>query len=156
MTRLFITLAVLVSAILSAGQAFAVDSYEPLTAAQMNKLLPGNTIKGEYRYLRERTKTFNFREAHHDDGTTSYIEGPVKETGRWYTLGDRKICYKYPDNPQMGISCFWVYENTESKSQCYYGYGVANMTLKGPRNYDNWTARWVIEGSGGTCNEPIS
>jgi len=134
----------------------ALDNYQPLTSEQMRKLLPGKTIKGEYRFLRERTKTFNFRESHYADGKTTYIEGPIREIGRWYTLGNQKICYKYPDNPAMMTSCFWVYENIDSESKCYYGYGIANMTLKGPRNYENWTARWVIEGSGGTCNEPVS
>lgn len=136
--------------------ALAVDNYQPLTSEKMNEILPGKTIKGEYRFLRQRTKTFNFRESHYDDGKTSYIEGEIREIGRWYTLGEQKICYKYPDNPAMGISCFWVYENVDSESKCYYGYGIEGMTLKGPRNFDNWTARWVIEGSGGSCNEPVS
>ena len=154
--RALIKFGTVIGGLLCSSTAFSMDDYQPLTAEKMQTLLPGNTIKGEYRFLRERTKTFNFRESHYANGTTDYIEGPVRENGVWYTLGETKICYKYPDNPAMRISCFWVYENVESKSKCYYGYGIQGMTLKGPRNFDDWTARWVIEGTGGSCNEPVS
>ncbi len=131
--------------------------YTPLSAKQLKTLLPGNTITGEYRQMRERTKTYNFTEKHHADGTTDYTEGPIKAKGLWYTLtsrgGNDKICYKYPNDENMGpqISCFWVYK----QDTCYYGYGIGNMTLKGPRNYDDWSARWIVKGSGGSCDAPI-
>lgn len=133
----------------SAGE----KKHTPLTAKQLQEMLPGNTIIGEYRQMRERTKTYNFSEKHHKDGSTDYTEGPVKAKGIWYTLGKYKICYKYPNDENMGpqISCFWVYK----QDTCYYGYGIGNMTLKGPRSYDDWSARWIVKGSGGSCDAPI-
>jgi hypothetical protein len=141
-----------------ATPAFAEDiiKNQPLSAQDMEKLLPGKTIKGEYRFLRQRTKTFNFRETHYADGITAYEEGALKVAGRWYTLGERKICYKYPDEPDMGISCFWVYKSNDGSGDCYYGYGVQSMTPKGPRRYADWSARWIVEGTGGSCREPVS
>ena len=129
---------------------------QPLSAEDMKALLPGKTIKGEYRYLRRRTQTFNFRETHFEEGTTAYIEGELKISGRWYTLGERKICYKYPDDPEMGISCFWVYKSNDGSGDCYYGYGLESMTINGPRRFEDWSARWVVEGNGGSCREPVS
>ena len=117
--------------------------------------MPGKTIKGEYRFLRERSETFNFSESHKADGTTNYIEGAIDVNGIWYTLGENKICYDYPENPGMGPSCFWVYKSAEPEN-CYYGFGLANMTLSGPGDFNNWTARWIIEGSGGSCEAPVS
>lgn len=147
---------------LVAGTALAgegdEEKYSAITAEQFKKMLPGNTITGEYRFMRERTKTFSFSEEHHADGTTDYTEGPVKSKGVWYTLTSRaknhKICYKYPNDPDMGggISCFWVYK----QDTCYYGYSIQNMSLKGPRNFEDWSARWVVKGSGGTCDAPVS
>ena len=129
-------------------------TYDPLTHNTYKKLLPGKTIKGEYRRMRERTKTFNFTEEHFADGTTNYREGTLNEKGVWYPLGAQKICYKYPNSPNMGgyTNCFWVYES----EKCYYGYSINQMTLKGPRDYNNWVARWVIKGTGGSCDTPVS
>ncbi len=140
----------------SPAHADEVIKNQPLSAADFEKLLPGKTIKGEYRFLRERTKTFNFRKEHFEGGITAYVEGDLKIPGRWYTLGERKICYKYPDTPGMGISGFWVYKSNDGQGDCYYGYGYRDMTPKGPRRYSDWTARWVVEGSGGSCREPVS
>jgi len=157
----------LLAGLLTAAPAFAgngardgaeTKKYSAVTADQFNKMLPGHTITGEYRFMRERTKTYTFSEAHHADGTTDYKEGPVKSKGIWYTLsrrgGNHKICYKYPNDPNMGpqTSCFWVYK----QDTCYYGYSIETMTLKGPRNFEDWSARWVVKGSGGTCDAPIS
>jgi len=130
------------------------NAYTPITTEQLKTMLRGNTITGEYRFMRERTKTYNFSEHHHADGTTDYVEGPVKAKGVWYTLGQHKICYKYPNDPNMGngTSCFWVYK----QDTCYYGYGIDAMSLKGPRRFEDWGARWIVKGSGGTCDEPVS
>ncbi len=138
----------------SAGEADNAKQYAPITAPQFQILLPGNTIIGEYRQMRERTKTYNFSEKHNKDGTTDYFEGSLKSKGVWYTLGKQKICYKYPNDENMGagISCFWVYK----QDTCYYGYGIAAMTLNGPRRFEDWSARWILKGSGGTCDAPIS
>lgn len=123
--------------------------YTPMMKDRYEKLLTGKTIKGEYRFLRELTKTYDFSETHNADGTTDYREGQVRSKGIWYVLGTQKICYKYPNDKNMGgnTSCFWVYKSEE----CYYGYSLRQMTLKGPRNYDNWVARWILSGSGGSC-----
>lgn len=138
----------------NAGETSSGKKYVPITAKQFQTMLPGNTITGEYRQMRERTKTYNFSETHYKDGTTDYFEGSIKAKGVWYTLGKQKICYKYPDDENMGsaISCFWVYK----QDTCYYGYGIGAMTLKGPRKFEDWSARWVVKGSGGTCDAPIS
>lgn len=138
----------------SAGDTSAKKKYTPLTSKQFKKMLPGNTISGEYRQMRERTKTYNFSEKHHKNGTTDYTEGPITAKGVWYTLGTYKICYKYPNDENMGpqISCFWVYK----QDTCFYGYSIGNMTLKGPRSYDDWSARWIVKGSGGSCDAPVT
>ena len=128
-------------------------TFTPVSAQEFHKLLPGKTLIGEYRFLRERSKTFNFSETHYGNGTTDYREGPIRSKGIWYTLGKNKICYKYPDDPDMGheISCFWVYD----QNGCYYGYGFDSMTLNGPKRFEDWTARWVVKGSGKSCDEVV-
>ncbi len=103
--------------------------------------------------MRARTKTYKFTEAHTESGTTAYKEGPIETNGIWYTLGENKVCYKYPNQPEMGgTSCFWVYND----DGCYYGYGLSEMTLTGPRSFDDWSARWVIDGSHNSCDAPIT
>ena len=127
--------------------------FQPMTKQDYEHLLPDQTLIGEYRFLRERSKTYNFTEKHNADGTTDYHEGPIHANGVWYTLGRHKICYKYPNSPEMGqgISCFWVY----NQEGCYYGYGFNNMTLHGPRKLEDWSARWILKGSGKSCDEAI-
>lgn len=153
-TIFLITLMMLISGLANANEKPEPKKYAPITSKQFKKLLPGHTIIGEYRHMRERTKTYNFSEEHFADGTTDYTEGPIKAKGVWYTLGKSKICYKYPNDENMGpqISCFWVYK----QDSCYYGYGINNMTLKGPRKFDDWSARWIVKGSGGNCDAPVT
>ena len=149
------TIIVILLLVVSPSIAIAVEKdYAPIPSAQIRQLLNGKTIIGEYRFMRERTKTYNFSEFHHKDGRTDYVEGPVKSTGIWYTLGTNKICYKYPDDPNMGngISCFWVYKQDTS----YYSYGRDAMSLTGPRKFTDWGARWIIKGNGGSCDEPVT
>lgn len=135
------------------GDAKDQPAYKPLTHDEYLELLPGKTIKGEYRFMRQRTKTYQFQETHNADGTTDYKEGPIRSKGIWYPLGKQKICYKYPGDPNMsGTSCWFVYND----DGCFYGYNISQMTLKGPRYFDNWGARWVIVGSGGTCDASVS
>jgi len=140
--------------IAGAGETADKGKYAPITAEQFQYMLPGKTITGEYRQMRERTKTYNFSEAHYKDGTTDYAEGPIRAKGIWYVLGKQKICYKYPEAENMvaGASCFWVYK----QDTCYYGYSIGAMTLGGPRRFEDWSARWIVKGSGGTCDAPIS
>ncbi len=128
--------------------------YLPLTKNQYEKLLPGKTITGEYRFMRERTRTYNFSEKHYANGTTDYVEGRIKARGQWYALGERKVCYKYKKDSEMGgqTSCFWVYKS----DGCYYGYSISEMTLSGPRDYNDWAARWIIDGSRASCAAPVS
>ena len=131
----------------------SAGEFTQITKEKYNELLPGHAIKGEYRFMRARTETYRFKEFHNADGSTNYVEGDIKATGQWFTVGAQKICYKYPGHPEMGggTSCFWVYLS----EGCYYGYGITEMTLSGPRDYEDWSARWVIEGSGQTCAAPI-
>lgn len=142
--------------VLYAVVAHAEDEpdYVPLTKSQYEELLSGHMIKGEYRFMRERTKTFSFTELHHADGTTDYTEGRLTIKGIWYTLGKQKVCYKYPAGVEIGggISCFWVYKSED----CYYGYNIGQMGLNGPRDYNDWVARWILDGSGGSCAAPVS
>jgi len=151
---LIIILLVLASSAAYAEENAGNKKYTPITAKQFQKMLPEKTITGEYRQMRARTKTYNFSEIHHKDGTTDYSEGPIKSKGVWYTLGKQKICYKYPNDENMdqGTSCFWVYK----QDTCFYGYSIGAMTLSGPRRYEDWSARWIIKGSGGTCDAPVS
>ena len=129
------------------------DAYRQLGKQDYDDLLPGKTIKGEYRFMRARTKTFRFEEHHNANGTTDYTEGPIRSKGIWFTLGEHKVCYKYPDdNTLSGTSCFWVYK----ADKCYYGYGLNSMTLRGPRDFNDWSARWIIKGDGGSCDTPVS
>ncbi|MEE9272330.1 MAG: hypothetical protein V3U57_03560 [Robiginitomaculum sp.] len=130
------------------------DAYRQLGRQDYEKFLSGKTIKGEYRFMRERSKTFRFEEHHNTDGTTDYKEGSIRSKGLWFILGEHKICYKYPNDSEMfaGTSCFWVYK----ADKCYYGYNLGAMTLRGPRNFSNWGARWIIKGDGGSCAPSLS
>lgn len=130
------------------------SGYKALKKEDYEGLLPGATIKGEYRYLRERTQTFNFEEDHFADGTTKYREGSLRANGIWYTVGKRKICYTYPGSEILsGVHCFWVF----TQDGCYYIYNFTNMTLdQTPRRYQDWVARWIIKGDSGSCDAPVS
>jgi len=108
---------------------------------------------GEYRAVRDRTKTNNYTEFHFDDGSTDYKEGPQKEKGIWTLVGPDKVCYRYPDSSSYTQTyCFFVYES----DGCYYKYSLQAMGLRGPRNYDYWSSRAIRNGSGKSCAAPIS
>ena len=112
---------------------------------------------GEYRNYRDITRTYNYTEDHHADGTTDYVEGRKKEDGRWKVIGDDKVCYKYPNSRYYTRTyCFFVYDD----DGCYYKFAPSDMTLKrGPKNWDRWSSRAVRKGakgsSAGSCDAPI-
>lgn len=145
---------VLFCSINTSSWAQSSEQYHPLMKADIQALLPGKTIVGEYKFLRGDAQTYDFTEKHFADGTTHYTDDKAKAIGVWYTLGDRKVCYRYLESEAMGtqISCFWIYQ----LEKCYYGYSAAQMTLSGPTNYDDWIARWIIKGTGGQCAAPTS
>ena len=113
-----------------------------------------NTLMvGEYQEYRDITRTYNYTEDHHADGTTDYTEGRKEEDGRWAIIGSDKICYKYPRSRYYTRTyCFFVF-NVDG---CYYKFTAQEMTLKrGPKNWDRWSSRAVRKGAGGSCDIPV-
>lgn len=153
-SRICLSLLFLFAITAPANAADLNANFETISAAEFKKIIPGKTIVGEYRFLRARTNTYNFSEHHTTDGRSIYKEGSEVQNGKWYVLGQRKVCYKYDRGTEMaGVHCFWVFRD----SGCYYSYGLSQMKIdQTPRDYNNWVARWVIKGSGATCTAPIS
>lgn len=96
---------------------------------------------------------YDFTEFHHRNGTTSYTEiGAKTERGLWKIIGEDKICYTYPNTDAFTQTyCFFVYQ----QDKCYYNYSLNAMTIHGPRNWSLWTSRFVREGDGGSCADPV-
>ena len=129
--------------------------FTKLTSEEIHKVLDKNTIVGHARNSVGNTSPYTFSEEHFSDGTVLVIAPKFnfKEKGVWYTLGDNKVCYKYPSsNDYPSATCIWVYE----AKGCYYTYGLKRMTVSGPKDYDDWSGRWIIEGSGKSCAAPVS
>lgn len=157
------TLAVLI--LLSSNAVFAANAQPPQTAnnettaytqmkdAALKAVFSETKMIGEYRHYRGDTKTYNYTEFHHEDGTSDYFEGASKEDGLWDIVGGDKVCYRYPKSKtHRRTYCFMVFEN----KGCYYKYSAYDMTPTGPRGWDLWSSRAVRAGSGKTCAEPIS
>ena len=128
--------------------------YQPIRGENLLRLFQGRTVISEYQDTNGGIKDFRFTEHHFADGTTDYIEkGQPVEKGRWKIVGQRKICYTYPDNQVFtGTYCFFVYKIDD----CYYNYGAGAMTQNGPKNTEWWTSRFIIKGDGGSCEAPVS
>ncbi len=127
-------------------------SFKQLKDDELRAVFNEAMIIGEYRNLREATKTYNYTEYHYADGTTDYKEGAQKLKGVWKIIGGDKICYKYPKSKiYTRTYCFFVYAN----DKCYYQYSPYAMTLKGPRDWGRWTSRAIKKGEGGSCDEAI-
>lgn len=120
---------------------------------ELHRLFMGKTAIGEYHSANGGIKNDRFTELHKPDGHTDYIElGQRTENGLWWLVGDNRICYRYPGNEVFNRTyCFFVFK----REDCYYNYSFGAMGLKGPRNADWWTSRFVIKGDGGSCNAPV-
>ena len=145
---------VLVGVMLAATNVSATDApYQQITGARLLNLFTDKTVVSEYHDTEGGIKDFRFTEHHFKDGTTDYIErGQKTEKGRWKIIGKQKICYTYPGNETFNETyCFFVFKEGE----CYYNYGLAAMTLHGPKNRDWWTSRFIIKGEGGSCDAAV-
>ena len=141
-------------ALFTASSAQAGE-FPKLTSEELHKVLDGNTIVGYARNSVGDSTPYFFSEEHFSGGTALFIATSFnfEEKGVWYTLGHNKVCYKYPSSKDYpGATCIWVYES----KGCYYTYGLKSMTINGPKNYDDWSGRWIIEGSGKSCAAPVS
>jgi len=125
----------------------------PLKGVDLRAVFSDTTMVGEYQEYRDITRTYNYTELHHADGTTDYVEGRKKEYGRWKIIGGDKICYKYPRSRYYTRTyCFFVF-NVDG---CYYKFTPQNMTLgRGPKNWGKWSSRAVRKGTGARCDAPI-
>jgi hypothetical protein len=130
-----------------------VGSGAQLKGDDLRAVFSDTVMVGEYQEYRGTTRTYNYTESHHADGTTDYVEGRKKEDGRWKIIGDDKICYKYPRSRYYTQTyCFFVFD----VEGCYYKFTLQNMTLnRGPKNWDRWSSRAVRKGAGGSCGAPI-
>lgn len=140
---------------LFAQPGFAVETeYRQIKGDDLHKALNETTVIAEYQSTNGGIEHYRYKETHHSDGTTDYVEqGAPLIKGEWNIIGDDKVCYKYKGNQVFNQTyCFFVYQN----DKCYYVYGLNAMTVKGPRSWDFWTSRFVREGDGGTCEAPIS
>ena len=120
---------------------------------ELKALFFNQTAIGEYHSVNGGIKSDQFTEYHRPDGTTDYIElGQKTEKGLWWLVGGDRICYRYPGNKVFNRTyCFFIFK----REQCYYNYSFGAMSLKGPRNPDWWTSRFIIKGKGGSCEAPV-
>ena len=141
---------------LVAARANGADApkYQQIKGKALRAVFSDTLMVGEYRQYRDETKTYNYSEYHHKNGTTDYVEGRKKEDGRWKIVGDDKICYKYPNSDYYtGTYCFIVYKS----EGCYYKYSPFDMSWRSgrPKNWDRWSSRAIRKGHGGSCDDPL-
>ncbi len=148
-------LGLLLLTMLMANMSHAADSASGhwIKGKDLRALFLEKTVIGEYNEPGGGIKNDKFSEYHHPDGTSTYTElGQPDEKGLWTIVGEDKICYRYPGNKVFNKTyCFFVFK----REDCYYNYSPGAMSLKGPRNKDWWTSRFVIKGEGGSCEAPI-
>ena len=129
------------------------SAYQQLKGKALRDVFADTMMLGEYRVYRDITRTYNYTEFHHANGTTDYVEGKKKLDGRWKIIGDDKICYKYPHSQYYDSTyCFFVFK----QDKCYYKFSLEQMTLHGPRNWNRWSSRAVRKGDGGSCGDEVS
>lgn len=152
MRHFLIILAVLLSA---SANAQTKSKYVQIKGDELHAVFNNTMVFSEYHDFKGiNNKTYSFTEFHSEDGTTDYTEiGSKTEKGRWKIIGGEKICYKYPKTRAFPRTyCFFIYE----QNKCYYQYDISAMTIRGPRSWNRWTARFVRKGDGGVCGEAVS
>jgi hypothetical protein len=129
-------------------------SYRQIKGDELRAVFSETKVIAEYQSVNGGIKHFRYTEHHFSDGTTDYVEqGQETVKGAWNIVGDDKICYRYKGNEVFNQTyCFFVYQS----GSCYFNYGLGAMTLKGARNWEFWTSRFIREGDGGTCTAPVS
>ncbi|MEP6343666.1 MAG: hypothetical protein ABJ275_10145 [Maricaulaceae bacterium] len=90
------------------------DTAKKLDGAGLRSLFSDVTHKGQYRFLREATKTFAFVETTRADGTLTHRQGQEILSGIWNINSDQ-ICYTY-DQIWTYPVCFNIYKS----GTCYY------------------------------------
>ena len=85
-----------------------------LDGAGLRLVFSGVTHKGQYRFLREATKTFAFTETTRTDGTLTHRQGAEILSGIW-NIDEDRICYTY-DRIWTYPVCFEIYKS----GTCYY------------------------------------
>lgn len=131
------------------------SEYKQVKGDDLQAVFNNTLVFSEYHNFKGiNNKTYDFTEFHFEDGTTDYTEiGSKTEKGKWKIIGGDKICYKYPRTEAFPETyCFFIYQ----QDKCYYQYDISAMTIRGPRSWDLWTARFVRKGDGGICGEPVS
>lgn len=137
----------------SAASADSIVENKQMKGDSLKAVFNETTMIGEYRAYRVKTETYNYTEFHYEDGSTDYVEGGRTEKGVWTLVGDDKICYRYPGSEYYSQTyCFFVF----NVNGCYYKFSLAQMTLRGPRNWNRWSSRAIRKGSGKSCAAPIS
>lgn len=125
-----------------------------LKGDELRAVFNNTKVLSEYRDFKGiHENGYDFTEFHHENGTTNYTEiGAKTEQGLWKIIGEDKVCYKYPNTDAFTQTyCFFVYQ----QDKCYYNYSLNAMTIHGPKRWDMWTSRFVREGSGGSCADPV-
>lgn len=127
------------------------EDLTPIIGEALTDTFKGVTMHGTYKRPRERTGTSAFTETFHTDGTTSYREGHMTDTGQWTVLA-KTICFSYAGEMSGGKSCFNVFK----AGNCYYSYGLGQLQNGYPVFPNRWSAKTIIKGEYSTCDDLVS
>jgi len=110
----------------------------------------GVTHDGAYGFSREGKPSKFYRETHHNDGRTTYIDNGETDLGVWLIAQD-KLCFIY-DSDKLAGGCFRVYRI----KNCFYFYSDDIVERKDEIDYDYWIARSVKKGEEAKCDINLS
>lgn len=126
----------------------------PLKGAALKAHFSGHTVLGEYHGKTPRSDGYDYREIMGANGTVKYVEGDFSVTGTWFIENDSEVCFVYdePDGKTDAMCGGYV-----DKDGCIYSYQPYELREGGlPYDFDDWSSRHVIKGSGNSCAEPVS
>jgi len=110
----------------------------------------GVTHDGAYNFTDDGEPQRFYRETHHKNSQTSYVEDEQTMLGVWTIMRDQ-LCFEYPGDRMSG-GCFRVYK----VGNCFYYYSnqIPESSMEIDRDY--WTARSVKEGQIPNCEPAVS
>jgi len=149
--KFILTLALALFPAISFANDITAEDLTPLIGETLTQTFEGVTMHGTYKRPRERTGTAAFTETFHEDGTTSYREGRIFDTGQW-TVTEDTICFAYSGELSGGVSCYNVFK----AENCYYSYIHGQLRDGYPVRPNSWSAKTIIKGEYNTCDDLVS
>lgn len=139
----------LLSALIAVPIAHAQFALTPMNAPEIQRVLFGQSVTGEYPSGRAWAEHFK------DNGTSTYVEAGRPVIGKMRFNGNA-LCFTYPPSSGSVGGCFEVWRRGENCFDFYSSQDGRTISSKQEKQYGHaWSARAWIPSQKSTCQTEL-